>query len=101
MVLGFGSFTAESLIADVCDGDSGLTPVSVTGSGGETSGPDGPASVPGHTLHVCHCVHAHGGMPARLDREPTLPEAPSVVLALTESTPPSPSLELQLRPPIA
>ena len=101
MVLGFGFFTAESLIADVCDGDSGLTAVSVSGSGDQTSGSETPASVPGHTMHVCHCVHAHGGMPALLNREPTLPAVPSVVLALVESTPPSPSLDLQLRPPIA
>ena len=100
VVLGFGIFTAESLIADVCDGDSGLTAVSVGESNTPASDPDGPGPVPTHTVHVCHCVHAHGGMPALLDRDPAGVPAATVALRLIQTTPPSPALELQLRPPI-
>lgn len=101
LVLGFGFFTAESLIADACDGDSERAALSMVDGADPTSGSNAPLPAPGHTMHVCHCVHAHGGMPALMDREPSLPSAPSVVLALVESTPQGPALELQLRPPIA
>ncbi|MGH7720330.1 MAG: hypothetical protein ACREON_15985 [Gemmatimonadaceae bacterium] len=98
VLLGFGFFTAESLIADVCDGDSGIAIVSIA----DAETPDsGPVPMPGHTMHVCHCVHTHGGLPAWVDRVFSAPHAVSAVVTLVTLTPPSPALELQLRPPIA
>lgn len=101
LVLGFGFFNAESLIADVCDGDSGLAAVSIIDGADRSNGSGSPAEGPEHTMHVCHCIHAHGGMPAPMDRVPPVPEAASSAAILGAVTQPNPALELQLRPPIA
>ena len=101
MILGLGFFTAESLIADVCDGDSGLARVTSIGGAAQTDSSDSPAPTPGHTLHVCHCIHAHGGTPALILGGRAAPATAFTVTSFAELTPPSPALEPQLRPPIA
>ena len=111
----------EPLIADVHDGDAPESEVAAASAGLILTGsppvasaaPSSPAD-DGSTgdssddapesrdhAHVCHCTHAHGG---------TLTAAASVVasvaavddapLGRSDRLPPSPSLELQLRPPV-
>jgi hypothetical protein len=101
VMIGFGSFTAELLIADSCDGDAGGARVGVVSGADQLPGSDGPSPAPAHSVHVCHCVHAHGGLPARIDRVPPAAEQISSVVIFVALKPPTPALELSLRPPIA
>ena len=101
VMMGFGFFNAEILIADACDGDATRSSIGVVVDADQPSGPDVPSQAPGHSMHVCHCVHAHGGLPARIDRVPPAVEQVSSVVALVMLKPPAPALELTLRPPIA
>jgi hypothetical protein len=101
VMMGFGFFNAEILIADACDGDATSASIGVVVDADQPPGPDVPSQAPGHSMHVCHCVHAHGGLPARIDRVPSAAEQVSSVVTLVALTPPAPALELRLRPPIA
>ena len=117
LMLCFGLFTAEALLADVHDGDATHAElVRVDGdrhaerhAGEVTSAPD-PEPVPGerapgetgHSQHACHCVHAHGVWSPALT---VLASATVLVTAdepvLDAEGPPSPALEPRLRPPNA
>ena len=103
LVLGFGMFTAETLIADVHDGDVGAAVAGLVESTAPHSHdvPDQPTSDAGHSMHVCHCAHSHAGPPvlASWFAERLLDvDAPSVN---PEPLPRSAGRDLQLRPPIA
>lgn len=117
---------AEPLLADVCDGDapaaarSAVIPHRDIGALGADHASDAqvmivgtesaegaertelPARPPGsqHDVHVCHCVHSHGGT---LSRRCTLGEATALdtdaVSVRGDRVPPSPALEPGLRPP--
>lgn len=101
VIVGFGFFSVESLIADICDGDSGQERISVVDAVGPSPESGGSSQAPGHTVHVCHCIHAHAGMVAVFDQVPSGVKMVSVTRAFAESAPPNPALEPQLRPPIA
>lgn len=99
--LGFGLASAEPLIADECDGDFALVSICAVPSSGQAPGSGGSAPSPGHTLHVCHCVHVHGGMPVPTER---VAAALSDIFDLAGAIPlppPGPALDRALRPPIA
>ena len=100
LLLGFGLFTAEPLIADACDGDSGIVGVSTLDCVDDPQGSGDSVPASGHAIHVCHCVHAHGGMPARDQSILTDANAGFLVLKPVFRVPASPALELELRPPI-
>lgn len=97
---------AETLIADVCDGDAATRSAAVLAT--IEAAPSGPPSsdggVPGHTPespHTCHCVHAH---------VVTLPSSGSVAVSppvfspefiSTDRAPLSVAPEPHFRPPVA
>ncbi|GAB1341690.1 hypothetical protein MASR1M101_08170 [Gemmatimonas sp.] len=55
---------------------------------------------PKHSVHVCHCTHAHGGaLTAPHLLETQTREVPRAVHAHSDRMPSSPALETQLRPP--
>lgn len=99
----FGLFTAETLIADVHDGDVGANhPVSIettTAHVGE-SPPSGPNEA-AHSIHVCHCVHAHGGVtPSASASAPRIGGSGGPVI-IGDRVPTSVDREPPRRPPIA
>ncbi len=104
LMLSFSLFTAETLIADVHDGDAGAAHAGSIESSAphshENSG-DAPAGSPGHSMHVCHCVHSHAGPTtvAPLLLEPVV-NATALPIG-SDRTPRSAERELHLRPPIA
>ena len=103
LVLGFGMFTAETLIADVHDGDVGAAVAGMVESTAPHTHnvPDGLPGDAGHSMHVCHCAHSHAGPPALASSfaERLLDaEAPSIS---PDRLPRSAGRDLQLRPPIA
>jgi len=117
------AFQLEALIADVCDGDA--TPAQLAAFAGPASdlAPDAaataaataaavaaarasdpvpPAPLPAHGAHVCHCIHAHGGVLPRLETV----VVPTVAIAIgipsgRHLAPRSITTEPRLRPPLA
>ena len=56
---------------------------------------------PEHAVHVCHCTHAHGGaLPDRYALEMRMHPVTREVGSRSDRLPPSPALELHLRPPV-
>lgn len=103
MLLCLGFMSAETLIADTCDGDSrASSSVAVVDAdhgpsdSGELPTPEGK-----HSTHVDHCVHPHAGAP--ISRFAT-PAAPALhlgqVRAESEREPESATLEPHFRPPV-
>lgn len=90
-------FTAEPLFAEAHDGDAVVVTMSED-AGAPGTGTSAPA---GHTVHMCHCVHAHGAVPAFEEQA----SGPSLTAPqLVDSAPLHPAnraLEPGLRPPIA
>ena len=126
LTLCLGLFQAESLIADVCDGDASPTELVAFAGAASDLRPDSPhalaASRPatssdaavisapatdlggasGHAAHACHCVHAHGsGVLQATPPAPRHATTAHVARGVSERTPPSASLEQHLRPPVA
>lgn len=103
VMLTFCFSALEVVVADVHDGDANGAQATVL----EQSAPEGPASgtVPesgsSNHMHVCHCVHAHGGIvptaqqaAAELRSRATLP-----LSAMVEPT--AVDIDVLVRPPIA
>lgn len=101
LLLGFGFFNVESLIADACDGDANQITVTAIDGGAQESRSGGSQPPLGHAFHVCHCMHAHGGIPARSDDVAATPEIEALVAEFSAPALADPALELELRPPIA
>ena len=101
LMLGFGFFNVESLIADACDGDANQTVVTVIDDRAQDRGSGGSQPPSGHAVHVCHCMHAHGVITAQVDDVPATPEIQTSVAEFSAATIADPALELELRPPIA
>lgn len=120
LALCFGLFSAESLIADVHDGDApaseqsrynGAADADTGGGAPATNVPvgdlhthtDGEAPPPssGHSVHACHSGHAHIGLTAvGVELERAAPEHVAV-LASRALPPADAQREPHLRPPIA
>jgi hypothetical protein len=101
LMLGFGLFNVESLIADACDGDADQIAVAASVDG-PTDTRSGGSEVPsGHAIHVCHCVHAHGGLPARFEHVTSASDIRTLVTGFLAPALADPARELELRPPIA
>ena len=100
----FGLFTAEALIADVHDGDVGANhPVSIetTTSHAEGGGlPQDPTEA-AHSVHVCHCIHAHGGLATVGGASSPPLDVASTPLGRADRLPASIRREPQIRPPIS
>ncbi len=72
----FFALPAETLIADVHDGDAlGFQTLTGAATGAESGAPEVPSPVQEHSQHVDHCAHGHG---------PALPSHPSIAIALRE-----------------
>lgn len=120
LALCFGLFSAESLIADVHDGDapaseqtrySGADDAGLgTGAPARTapaadlhthSDDEAPPPTSGHSIHACHSGHAHVGLTAlgvELDR----PASEHLAVLASRAMPPDDAQrEPHLRPPIA
>lgn len=107
----FTGFSAETLIADVHDGDASVAEVQALGALMTTldqgvQPTKAPPSAPeqsssGHSAHACHCVHAHGGLPGLIEARsiPAMPAAHSRVVS--DRMPSSVSHEPRIRPPEA
>lgn len=97
---------AESLIADVHDGDVPLASASASPRASvdaTTSAPEAPRP-PRHTPdspHTCHCAHAHViSLPAAESAEEALPARP-LALVFRERTHASVVPDPHFRPPVA
>ena len=110
LALAFMASSAETLIADVHDGDATAQEVeTIASSGNASSGVllrgDAPSEdsekSSGHSMHVCHCIHAHGGLPGHLDVRSESSEARLQVRGVSDRMPASASLEPAIRPPAA
>lgn len=113
LALCFGLFSAEALVADVHDGDATHTELvsaaqatghaaHVDGDGG--SGPHERApGESGHSLHVCHCAHAHGSSWTRVSliAPPATVQLAQQLPTTGARAPSSDAPEPRLRPPIA
>lgn len=83
---------AEPLVADACDGDKTAMAMSASDLdplAGGSRAPDG------HALHLCHCVHLHGGVPAVSVRR-----APHVGRLTVEPGAQSPPTSIDRAPPV-
>jgi hypothetical protein len=114
LALCFGFFSAESLVADVHDGDApaseqsryagvvhaGQSSAADLGDAHTHSG-DENAETSGHSLHACHGAHAHIGMTADGMTLPGDGLSHESVPAAAECAPVERRREPQLRPPIA
>ncbi|MEO8333473.1 MAG: hypothetical protein ABI664_00775 [bacterium] len=129
LALSFGMFSAEALIADVCDGDAPATEIariaadagahaaygsaesqSATRATAVAPAPDanrgdgsGPAlpDGPTHSGHVCHCGHAHVSMTALSEAPQRGSTARTSIEVAQYHRPPSVARTSALRPPIA
>jgi hypothetical protein len=101
-----GLFTVETAIADVHDGDAstptvgqGVRPDVAPAALGDLSGHPADDSSK-HSMHVCHCVHMHGGLPASTHFPPNEPPPTATIMVAAAQAPASVDLESRLRPPI-
>ena len=106
----FMGFSAETLIADVHDGDasaaeiqalSGLAAIDgqAAPSSETPSPPDDSSS--GHSAHACHCVHAHGGLLGATEIRSAVAQPVIHVRGWSDLMPLSFSPEPRIRPPEA
>lgn len=98
-MLWFGSFTAELLIADACDGDAASAAVAESNETDDRTDSDESSSIPGHSMHVCHCVHGHGVILTAAAGTPVI-EIAATVVGFDSSVPRIPLIDRDLRPPI-
>lgn len=103
LLLCLGFMTAETLIADTCDGDNRAAVGALNASDQTPSSSSGLPTPEGqHSTHVDHCVHPHAGAPITRFATPAH-AAPHLgrVLAESEREPESAALEPHFRPPVA
>ena len=102
LAIAFVGFSAETLIADVHDGDASAAELAAYADA-PASGtvPDSSPAQDEHAVHVCHCVHAHGGVSDQRVALVPIHVGASLVVGASVRTPPSVTLELHLRPPVA
>lgn len=98
----FGLFTAETLIADVHDGDVGANhPVSIESRTAHVDEvPSSSPSEAAHSIHVCHCVHAHGGVTSSASVSAPRIESSGGPVMIGDRAPTSVDREPPRRPPI-
>ena len=108
VLLCFGFFSAETFVADVHDGDATAAEIAKATAGANIASMPIPAQTDGptrgdsqHSTHVCHCVHAHGGLNAAGLALSELPQGHDLAPALDMTVPAKVDLDVHLRPPIA
>ena len=107
VLLSLGFFNAESLVADSCDGDAGGVAAVSPHDGSRLSAPSSSEQPSGtqpvgahHSIHICHCAHAHGGaLVAHGSTAVDMVPSTSVIEALS-TAPTTVWLEPQFRPPV-
>jgi hypothetical protein len=106
VLLCFGFFSLETVVADVHDGDSTATPVAqataaqASGESDAGSGEPGQSTTP-HEMHVCHCIHAHGGLQAMAVTLATPEKLRDRAANLDVAAPAKVDRDVHVRPPIA
>jgi hypothetical protein len=104
LMMCFSFFTAETLIADVHDGDVGANhPISIETTTSHVAGgglPQSPTEA-AHSVHVCHCIHAHGGLTTVASVSSPSAGGAATPLVHGDRVPASLAREPQLRPPIS
>ena len=110
LALVFMGFTAETLIADVHDGDASAAEIEAISGGAAMGANEAPSSptpfVPdesssGHSAHACHCVHAHGGLLGAAEIWSSVAQPVVHVPGWSDVMPSSVSPEPRIRPPEA
>ena len=101
LLIFFGFFTAETVIADSCDGDASASALSISDSSAPDRSSESGGSVPAHAVHVCHCAHAHAGSLRAADSSDDSSVSPQQVDGESVPTPMSTTPEPRLRPPVA
>lgn len=97
VTLVLGLWNAETMLADVCDGAATGSCQIVSHSSPSADPPAPPAG----SVQVCHCQHAHGGLPVVFgSRMPAADLHADVVLMTSRGIPPATAAPL-FRPPIA
>lgn len=96
----FGAASAETVLADSCDGDGGTSAImAFDPPGQEPPGIPG-ETVPLHSVHVCHCAHTHAGPRASGASPVRSSITQSAILQDASPAPVSIDLEPPLRPPV-
>ena len=92
---------AEPLLADSCDGDAsaGRAIATLTEGGSDAPSPR-QSETPVHRAHLCHCAHAHVGLPGFASAIPVRAEIDLRVNALEDRASVAPAVEPPLRPPL-
>lgn len=108
LLYSFTLLTFELGVADVCGGDTTAAEVAssnVASVGALVDGSESnraPVSTPSHLgLHVCHCVHAHGGVTSGSVVAQPAPPTSRFATVVDYLAPPAISFPPQLRPPIS
>lgn len=118
LLLCVGFLAAETVVADICDGDgrvgaatshlessgaaAGDHAVHLVARDAGTSESEGGGSPVEHSAHVDHCSHPHaGGVIASAAASPIRGPLPARVAADSDREPPSASPEPVVRPPVA
>lgn len=100
LLIFFGLFSAETIIADSCDGDASASAFSVSDPSAPDQSPAPGGSIPTHAMHICHCVHAHGGSLGVTGGSFRPSALPQHVGGESIRTPMSATPEPRLRPPV-
>ncbi len=106
VLLCFGLFSLETVVADVHDGDATAAEIAQA-----TAGPDNAESGPqsgepaqettSHEMHVCHCIHAHGGLKAMAMALSAPEKLHDLAANLDVVAPANVDRDVHVRPPIA
>lgn len=101
-------FSVENLIADIHDGDVGAhaeTSLSLAGSteAADIKDPATPddSNGSGHSAHVCHCIHAHGGILGMSESRVADARHGAQLRGVSDRMPLSIFTEPRVRPPLA
>jgi hypothetical protein len=97
----FGFFTAETIIADSCDGDASPGALSISDSTAPDRSPESGGSLPTHSMHVCHCSHAHAGSIGIVRALEELVVRPGSLSGQSLRTPRTAPPQPPIRPPVA
>lgn len=101
-------FSVENLIADVHDGDAetqeqASVSIATSADASDSDNPTQPkdSDRSGHSAHVCHCIHAHGGLPGLTDSQVADTQHATQLRGVSDRMPQSISTEPRIRPPLA
>ena len=108
VLLCFGLFSVETVVADVHDGDATASEIAqataaqdVSGAQPESESGDPAQGTTSHEVHVCHCIHAHGGLKAMVVTLSSPEQLHDLAANLVVVAPAKVDRDVHVRPPIA